>query len=171
MRSCAPGPLPAPTSSHLPGTSSQARKASAMASWDLRSNSQNSEGDRRRTVLDARHQAISRQGPGSCAGDSLQHGRSSGPILPMGRLHGRNGSPLSLPHRARLRRREKSGVRRGLRIALDVDTEVEFLLKSGVDNASARHDVYFNRGVIGSQALPAASAMSIPRIKVRIRKS
>jgi len=37
-------------------------------------------------------------------------------------------------------------------VTLDVATEVEFLLKPDVDNDTARHDIYFNRGVIGSQA-------------------
>ena len=33
-----------------------------------------------------------------------------------------------------------------------VSTEIEFLLHKDFDNDTARHDVYFNRGVIGSQA-------------------
>lgn len=37
-------------------------------------------------------------------------------------------------------------------VALDVTTEIEFLLKPDADNDKARHDIYFNRGVIGSQA-------------------
>ena len=37
-------------------------------------------------------------------------------------------------------------------VAIDIDTEVEFLLHPDLANDTARHDVYFNRGVIGSQA-------------------
>ncbi|XEN35016.1 hypothetical protein M728_005677 (plasmid) [Ensifer sp. WSM1721] len=37
-------------------------------------------------------------------------------------------------------------------VVLDVSTEIEFLLKPDAPNDAARHDVYFNRGVIGSQA-------------------
>jgi len=37
-------------------------------------------------------------------------------------------------------------------VTLEVSTEVEFLLHPDLANDSARHDVYFNRGVIGSQA-------------------
>ncbi|MGO6784112.1 phospholipase D-like domain-containing protein [Rhizobium ruizarguesonis] len=50
-------------------------------------------------------------------------------------------------------------------ISLDIDTEVEFLLKPGVDNASARHDVYFNRGVIGSQAFARRFGDANPKDK------
>lgn len=37
-------------------------------------------------------------------------------------------------------------------LELNVHTEIEYLLKSDEANDTARHDVYFNRGVIGSQA-------------------
>jgi phosphatidylserine/phosphatidylglycerophosphate/cardiolipin synthase-like enzyme len=37
-------------------------------------------------------------------------------------------------------------------VSLDVSTEIEYLLDPHLDNDTARHDVYFNRGVIGSQA-------------------
>lgn len=37
-------------------------------------------------------------------------------------------------------------------LTLVVSTEIEYLLKRGANNDTARHDVYFNRGVIGSQA-------------------
>jgi len=37
-------------------------------------------------------------------------------------------------------------------VVIGVSTEIEYLLKPGVENDTARHDVYFNRGVIGSQA-------------------
>lgn len=37
-------------------------------------------------------------------------------------------------------------------VTLEVATEVEFLLHPDEDNDTARHDIYFNRGVIGSQA-------------------
>jgi phosphatidylserine/phosphatidylglycerophosphate/cardiolipin synthase-like enzyme len=37
-------------------------------------------------------------------------------------------------------------------VTLEVSTEVEFLLHPDLANDSARHDIYFNRGVIGSQA-------------------
>lgn len=37
-------------------------------------------------------------------------------------------------------------------VAIDVATEMEFLLHPEEPNDAARHDVYFNRGVIGSQA-------------------
>lgn len=40
----------------------------------------------------------------------------------------------------------------GSSLTLEVETEVEYLLKPNVDNDKAKHDVYFNRGVIGSQA-------------------
>lgn len=37
-------------------------------------------------------------------------------------------------------------------VFVDVKTEIEYLLDPHLDNDTARHDVYFNRGVIGSQA-------------------
>ncbi|MEX2697452.1 phospholipase D-like domain-containing protein [Rhizobium mongolense] len=37
-------------------------------------------------------------------------------------------------------------------VLMEVATEIEFLLKPDAPNDAARHDVYFNRGVIGSQA-------------------
>jgi hypothetical protein len=37
-------------------------------------------------------------------------------------------------------------------VTLEVNTEVEFLLHPNMENDAARHDIYFNRGVIGSQA-------------------
>ena len=37
-------------------------------------------------------------------------------------------------------------------VTVDVTTEIEFLLHPELANNTARHDVYFNRGVIGSQA-------------------
>lgn len=37
-------------------------------------------------------------------------------------------------------------------VTLDVTMETEFLLNPDVENDTARHDIYFNRGVIGSQA-------------------
>ncbi len=37
-------------------------------------------------------------------------------------------------------------------VTVEIDTEVEFLLHPAAANDAARHDVYFNRGVIGSQA-------------------
>ncbi|MGA1805231.1 phospholipase D-like domain-containing protein [Rhizobium sp. HT1-10] len=37
-------------------------------------------------------------------------------------------------------------------LSLEVHTEIEYLLKPAVADDTAKHDVYFNRGVIGSQA-------------------
>ena len=37
-------------------------------------------------------------------------------------------------------------------VTLEIDTEVEFLLDPDAENDTSRHDIYFNRGVIGSQA-------------------
>ena len=37
-------------------------------------------------------------------------------------------------------------------VSVDISTEIEFLLNPNTPNNKARHDVYFNRGVIGSQA-------------------
>src|SRR5262245_20845682 len=37
-------------------------------------------------------------------------------------------------------------------VTVDVNTEIEFLLHPDLADNTARHDVYFNRGVIGSQA-------------------
>ncbi|MCS3726026.1 phospholipase D-like domain-containing protein [Bradyrhizobium betae] len=37
-------------------------------------------------------------------------------------------------------------------VTVEINTEVEYLLHPDADNDTSRHDVYFNRGVIGSQA-------------------
>ena len=37
-------------------------------------------------------------------------------------------------------------------VTVEIDTEVEFLLDPDAENDTSRHDIYFNRGVIGSQA-------------------
>lgn len=47
-------------------------------------------------------------------------------------------------------------------VSLEVSTETEFLLKPNVANDTARHDIYFNRGVIGSQAFARRFENAMP---------
>ena len=48
-------------------------------------------------------------------------------------------------------------------VAIEIDTEVEYLLHPDLANDTARHDVYFNRGVIGSQAFARRFQNADPR--------